>query len=86
MITIYTKQSCPFCVITKSLLKENDFEFVEVNIDEDEEAQKFLAEQGHTTVPQLYKDGELFVEGGCQGFQAYLEKRDTENTIGELSI
>ena len=42
-------------------------EYTEVKIDEDTSAKDFVLAEGHRTVPQLYKDGKLLVEGGYQG-------------------
>lgn len=41
--------------------------FNEVRVDLDQEARTFIMEAGHRTVPQIYQDGRLFVEGGYQG-------------------
>ena len=30
---------------------------------------QFILSEGHRTMPQIYKDGKLFVEGGFQGLQ-----------------
>ena len=73
MLTIYSKKNCPFCDQAKALLKNRDIPFEEVKIDEDAEAREFVLSQGHRTVPQIYKDGTLLVEGGYQG----LAKQDT---------
>ncbi len=67
MITVYSKNNCPFCVQAKNLLKLKGLEFQEVKIDENEEAKQFVLSEGHRTVPQLYQDGRLLVEGGYQG-------------------
>jgi glutaredoxin 3 len=67
MITVYSKNNCPFCVQAKNLLKLKGVEFEEVKIDENNEAREFVLTEGHRTVPQLYKDGKLLVEGGYQG-------------------
>ena len=67
MITVYSKNNCPFCVQAKNLLKLKGLEFEEVKIDEDAQAREFVLSQGHRTVPQIYKDGALLVEGGYQG-------------------
>jgi glutaredoxin 3 len=67
MITVYSKAHCPFCDKAKALLKLKGIEYTEVRIDEDAEAREFILEQGHRTVPQIYRDGELLVEGGFQG-------------------
>jgi glutaredoxin 3 len=67
MITVYSKNNCPFCVQAKNLLKLKGVDYTEVKIDEDASAKNFVLAEGHRTVPQLYKDGKLLVEGGYQG-------------------
>jgi len=74
MITVYSKNNCAFCTQAKNLLKSKGIEYTEVKIDEDAEAKDFVLAQGHRTVPQIYKDGTLLVEGGYQG----LAKQSTE--------
>ena len=74
MITVYSKNNCPFCVQAKNLLKLKGLEFQEVKIDEDTQAKDFVLAEGHRTVPQIYKDGKLLVEGGYAG----LEKQEEE--------
>lgn len=48
-------------------MTQKGVEFNEVRVDLDQEARKFIMEAGHRTVPQIYQDGKLFVEGGYQG-------------------
>ncbi len=67
MITVYSKNNCPFCVQAKNLLQLKGIDFQEIKIDEDQQARDFVVAQGHRTVPQIYKDGALLVEGGYQG-------------------
>lgn len=67
MITVYSKAHCPFCDKAKALLKLKGVAFTEVRIDEDAAAREFIVGQGHRTVPQIYQNGELLVEGGFQG-------------------
>ena len=67
MFTVYSKNNCPFCVQAKNLLRMKGIDYQEVKIDEDQQAKDFVLEQGHRTVPQIYKDGALLVEGGYQG-------------------
>ena len=67
MIQLYSKANCPFCVQAKNLLKLKGVEYTEVKIDEDTTAKEFILGEGHRTVPQIYKDGKLLVEGGFQG-------------------
>ena len=67
MIVVYSKAHCPYCDKAKALLKLKGVEYTEIRIDEDVEAKEFILEQGHRTVPQIYRNGELLVEGGFQG-------------------
>lgn len=79
MITVYSKNNCPFCVQAKNLLQLKGIEFEEVKIDESTEAREFVLGEGHRTVPQIYKDGKLLVEGGFQGL-----KKQTEEFFNQL--
>lgn len=67
MITIYSKNNCPFCVKTKYLLEQKGIAFEEVKIDENPEAREFIVAEGHRTVPQIYQGSKLLVEGGYNG-------------------
>jgi len=67
MLTVYSKNNCPFCVQAKALLVKNSIAFEEVKIDENPDAREFIVAEGHRTVPQIYKDGKLLVEGGYTG-------------------
>jgi glutaredoxin 3 len=67
MITVYSKNNCPYCVQAKNLLKLKGIDYQEVKIDEDQDAREFVLGEGHRTVPQIYNDGKLLVEGGFQG-------------------
>lgn len=76
MITIYTKNTCAYCIAAKKLMEEKNMQFIEINIEEDQDARDFLISNGHSTVPQLYEGNKLFVEGGFVGLQNYLNERD----------
>jgi len=69
MLTLYTKNNCGYCLQAKTLLKNNDIPYEEVNIETDESAKTFVINEGHRTMPQIYKDGKLFVEGGFTGLR-----------------
>ena len=70
MITIYSKDGCPYCVNAKDLLEEYNIECNVVKIDEDDDAKTFVVGEGHRTVPQLYVNKTLLVEGGFDGLNA----------------
>lgn len=82
MITIYSKNNCPYCVQAKNFLKQKNINFKEINIEQDEEARNFIMSEGHRTVPQIYMYGRLFVEGGWTG----LSKMSTEEIIDEIAL
>lgn len=87
MLTVYSKQHCPFCDRAKALLKNKNIPFEEIRIDENEDAREFILEKGHRTVPQIYYKGNLFVEGGFQGLSKLTEAdiRERMNTdLGTL--
>jgi glutaredoxin len=78
MLTIYSKNDCSFCVQAKKLLERYSIEFNEIKVDEVPEAREFIMKQGHRTVPQIYKNGQLFVEGGYQGLSRLTESQIKE--------
>ena len=80
MLTVYSKNNCPFCVQAKNLLTLKNIEFEEIKIDETPEAREFVLAEGHRTVPQIYKDGVLFVQGGYQGLSKLTEEELKEKT------
>jgi glutaredoxin 3 len=84
MITVYTKPNCPYCVKAKAWLENNNIEYQEINIVEDTNAITMLKEHGHKTVPQIYLNEKLFVEGGYTGLSSQdpseLKTKLMENT------
>lgn len=74
MLTVYSKNECPYCVNAKNFLEARGIDFQEVNIEEDAAAKDFIVGQGHRTVPQLYLNDELFVEGGWTGLSKLTEE------------
>jgi glutaredoxin len=84
MLTVYSKNYCPFCDKAKHLLKTKNVAYKEIKIDEDQEAREWLVAQGHRTAPQIYKGEELFVEGGYQGL-ARLTDEELFNKLGEIN-
>jgi glutaredoxin len=69
VITVYSKNNCPFCTQAKNLLTRKGVQFEEINIDIDANAKRFIISEGHRTVPQIYQDGKVLVEGGFQGLR-----------------
>lgn len=67
MLKVYSKENCTFCVQAKKLLESKNIEYQEIRVDLDPGAREYVMSRGHRTVPQIYLDDELFVEGGFQG-------------------
>lgn len=66
MLTIYSKNNCPFCVQAKTLLENKGVAFTEVNIEHDQDARQMLLDQGLRSVPQIFNGYEV-IPGGFQG-------------------
>ena len=89
MLTVYSKDNCPFCDRAKNLLKLKGIAFEEIRIDLIPEARQFIVDQGHRTVPQIYRSDKLFVEGGYTGlarltdqdFQLLKEETDVGSNV-----
>ena len=73
MLTLYSKTVCPYCVNAKNFLQAKNIPFEEVNIEQSDAARQFIIDKGHRTVPQIYFQGGLFVEGGFQGLSKMSE-------------
>jgi len=66
MITVYSKNNCPFCDRAVALLESKGIEFRTIKVETDPDAKEFLMDQGLRSVPQIFKDGVL-LPGGFQG-------------------
>lgn len=66
MITVYSKNNCPFCDRAKALLESKEVPFNVINIEEQPEHRETLVDMGLRSVPQIFKDGVL-LPGGFQG-------------------
>ena len=66
MITMYSKNNCPFCDRAKALLESKDIPFKVIKMEDEPDARGFLMDQGLRSVPQIFKDGVL-LPGGYQG-------------------
>ena len=82
MITVYSKNHCPYCDQAKNYLKNKNISYREINIEQDPEAREFIQRQGLRTVPQIFMDGKIFVEGGWTG----LSKMTAEEIRSEIEL
>ena len=91
MLTIYSKTVCPYCVNAKNYLKAKNIPFREINIEQDEEARGFIQQLGLRTVPQIFMDGKIFVEGGWSGLSKMSEDEirseiDLRNSLADQTL
>jgi len=73
MLTVYTKNNCPYCDRAKSLLESKGISYKEIDIQNDPKSKEFLMEQGLRTVPQIF-DGSALLPGGFQGLTSQSEE------------
>ena len=66
MITVYSKNNCPFCQRAKQLLELKGLTYAEINIEEDTDARQVLIEAGVRTVPQIFINDQI-LPGGYNG-------------------
>jgi len=64
MIILYSKPQCPYCERAEEHLTRNNFKFSKVDVTEDAAALAFIKSKGHKTVPQIYYNNRILVEGG----------------------
>ena len=85
MLTIYSKDLCPYCDGAKAYLKKIGEPYKEINVTNDMDTKLWLKDQGHKTVPQIYYKGQLFVEGGYTGLSKMLPQdiEDRKRVITE---
>ena len=71
---VWSKDSCPFCVQAKGLLKQKGIEFEERNVSKDWTREQLLeAVPDARTVPQIFVD-EVLV-GGFTELREYLKEK-----------
>ena len=69
MYVIYTQKTCGFCVMAKELLETHFQQYTEIEIDEDDEAKKYVRGFANT-VPQIFFEKQLI--GGYEKLQEHL--------------
>ena len=73
MLTVYTKNNCPFCDRAKALLESRGVEDRTVNLEDQPDARDFLVDQGLRSVPQVF-NGTTLLQGGYQGLAGQPEE------------
>lgn len=85
MIELYTKNHCPYCVQAKLQLTKMNIPYKEINIEVSSQAREFVIAEGHRTMPQIYHNGRLLVEGGASGL-ARLDEDTIRARMGEMDL
>ncbi len=61
-ITVYSTPACPYCIMVKQFLKDNNINFQDYNVGSDrEKAQEMVQKSGQMGVPVLDIEGEIIV-------------------------
>lgn len=61
-VTIYSTPSCPFCMMAKSFMKENNIDFEDIDVSADQaKVQEMVQKSGQMAVPVIDIDGEIIV-------------------------
>jgi glutaredoxin 3 len=79
-ITVYTMQSCPYCVRAKELLKRRQIPFKEVLVpmDDDDQWEALEKRSGLKTMPQIFAGDRLI------GGYSELSEQDGKDQLASL--
>ncbi|WP_370540200.1 glutaredoxin 3 [Advenella sp. FME57] len=82
-VTMYYKQTCPYCVRAEKLLRErgvNDLEKISIDTNREQRAAMIERSGGRTTVPQIFIDQAHI--GGCDELMALDRDGKLVNMLG----
>jgi len=61
-VKVYSTPTCPFCIMAKKFLKDNNIEFEDIDVSRDKKAAKeMIKKTGQMGVPVIEIDGEFVV-------------------------
>jgi len=61
-VKVYSTKICPYCIMAKDFLKQNNVKFKEVDVGNDEAAAKEMVEKsGQMAVPVLEINGKIII-------------------------
>ena len=61
-VKIYSTPACPFCMMAKKFLKENNIDFEDIDVSTDQaKAKEMVQKSGQMAVPVIDIDGEIIV-------------------------
>lgn len=62
-VTVYTKNNCVQCMMTKKTLIQYGIEFTEKNVEDDAESMNFLKSAGYQAVPVVFAEQQEPIKG-----------------------
>ncbi len=79
-IVIYTKDSCPYCVKAKALLKMKNAAFEEIKVTSDDILQEMIKKSmGRRSVPQIFINDQSI--GGCDDLYALNDQKKLDELL-----
>jgi glutaredoxin-like protein len=72
-VTVFSREGCPYCVRAKGMLDDAGIEYEELVLNRDFSESTIRAISGHSTVPQVFIDGERI--GGSEQLEGYLAEQ-----------
>jgi glutaredoxin 3 len=61
-IKVYSTPTCPFCIMAKKFLKDNNIEFEDIDVSRDiKSAREMVEKTGQMGVPVIEIDGEFVI-------------------------
>jgi glutaredoxin-like YruB-family protein len=61
-VKVYSTPTCPFCIMAKKFLKDNNIEFEDIDVSRDIKAAREMVEKtGQMGVPVIEIDGEFVI-------------------------
>ncbi|WP_246943698.1 glutaredoxin family protein [Bacillus pinisoli] len=74
-VTVYTTNTCPYCVMVKNFLHDQGISFEEVNVQENPEAgEQLVKKTGQMGVPQIEIGGQWVLGYDPETIMELLEK------------
>lgn len=61
-INVYSTPTCPYCIMAKKFLQENNIQFNDIDVTSDQKkAQEMIDKSGQMGVPVIEVDGQVIV-------------------------
>jgi glutaredoxin-like protein len=72
LVTMFSKEGCPYCARAKGMLKDRGIPYEEIVIGKKITTRSIKAVTGATSTPQVFIDGQLI--GGSDDLEAYFNQ------------